>query len=104
MAEDVARADGQLVARLPLKVFPPTCKKVLSQSWTDGDPPTIKLETLIKIVFGARRRVLGVRLRRGVSPKGSRGRRDKAPYIVDWASPCGCSFMAKRPLKGQTLK
>ena len=43
----------------------PTCKESLTSVWTDGDPPMIKSETLIKIVFGARRRVLGASLRRG---------------------------------------
>ena len=62
----MARADGQLAVRLPSKMFLPACKKVLRRSWTDEDPPTIKSETLINIVFGARRRVLGVSLRRGI--------------------------------------
>ena len=59
----MAGADGQLAARLPSKVFAPICKKVQHRSWTDGDPLTIKSETL-KIVFGARRRVWRANLRR----------------------------------------
>ena len=62
-------ANGQMTARLPPKVFSPASKKVLRRSWTDGDPPTIKSETLIKTVFGARRRVLGASLRRDVPKK-----------------------------------
>ena len=46
MAEDVAGADGQLATRLSPKVYTPTCKKVLRRSWTGGDPPTVKSETL----------------------------------------------------------
>ena len=51
MAEDVARADGQLTARLSLKVYTPTCKKVMHRSWTDGDPLTVKSETLKNSVW-----------------------------------------------------
>ena len=51
VAEDVVGADGQLVVRLPLKVFASTCKKVQRRSWTDGDPPMIKSETLKNSVW-----------------------------------------------------
>ena len=57
VAEDVAIADDQLATRFPPKVFSSACKKVLHRSWIDGDPPAIKSEILIKIVFGARTRV-----------------------------------------------
>ena len=51
MIEDVADVNGQLAVRLPPKVYPPTCKKVLCRSWTDGDPPMVKSETLKNSVW-----------------------------------------------------
>ena len=51
VAEDVAEADGQLAARLPLKVYTPTCKKVLHRLWISGDPPMVKSETLKNSVW-----------------------------------------------------
>ena len=47
----MARADGQLAARLLPKVYTSTYKKVLHWSWTDGDPPTVKSETLKNSVW-----------------------------------------------------
>ena len=51
MVDDVAEADRQLAARLPSKVYTPTYKKVLHRSWTGGDPPTVKSETLKNSVW-----------------------------------------------------
>ena len=47
----MAGVDGQLATRLSPKVFAPTCKKVQHRLWTDGDPPTIKSETLKNSVW-----------------------------------------------------